>query len=197
MHTHSWAYPQRNRLGVCQQKRLWYHVTTRPAIYAFLFALQHRFLLATPHLGSFFEKFANVTTTILENVPNWQTRLVGKAINLRSAGIKDLRYGYLTENDWKDKNPDQFLSNNKIHTQKLPGVSYYAISGRLTQEKKHWVNHLFGDILVRTESVTARSDNPAEFNFSPENHHEFAQTNHFKLTTLTEVFEKITTLNNF
>ena len=149
------------------------------------------FLLATPHLGSFFEKFANVTTTILENVPNWQTRLVGKAINLRSAGIKDLRYGYLTENDWKDKNPDQFLSNNKIHTQKLPGVSYYAISGRLTQEKKHWVNHLFGDILVRTESVTARSDNPAEFNFSPENHHEFAQTNHFKLTTMTEVYEKI------
>ncbi|MBK9460923.1 MAG: hypothetical protein IPN94_16210 [Sphingobacteriales bacterium] len=127
---------------------------------------------------------------------------MGKAINLRSAGIKDLRYGYLTENDWKDKNPDQFYQTIKS-IPKTSGVSYYAISGRLTQEKKHWVNHLFGDILVRTESVTARSDNPAEFNFCLKNHHEFAQTNHFKLTTMIEVYEKnkrvdkLTTLNNF
>lgn len=74
----------------------------------------------------------------------------------------------------------------------------------LHKKKKHWVNQSFGEISVRTESVTARSDNPAEFNFSPENHHEFAQTNHFKLTTITEVYEnkykrvdKLTTLNNF
>ena len=52
-------------------------------------SLKHIFLLATPHLGSFLEKFVNLTTNILEKVPNWQTRLVGKVLNLRSAGIKD------------------------------------------------------------------------------------------------------------
>jgi triacylglycerol lipase len=153
--------------------------------------LKHIFLLATPHLGSFLEKFANLTTSILEKVPNWQTRLVGKAINLRSAGIKDLRFGYLKDEDWKDQPTDQFMKNNKNVIQKLSDVSYHVISGRLTQDEKHWVSQLFGDILVNTESATARSNNIDDFNFLPEHHYEFAKTNHFKLSAMPEVYEKI------
>jgi pimeloyl-ACP methyl ester carboxylesterase len=149
------------------------------------------FLLATPHLGSYLERLANIVTNILEQVPNWQTRLVGKAINLRSAGIKDLRFGYIREDDWKNKKPDELLENNKIPIQKRSDVSYYVISGRLTQEEKHWISQLFGDILVSTESATARSKNEDEFNFSPENHHEFANTDHIELSTMPEVYEKI------
>jgi pimeloyl-ACP methyl ester carboxylesterase len=149
------------------------------------------FLLATPHLGSYLERLANIVTNILEQVPNWQTRLVGKAINLRSAGIKDLRFGYIREDDWKNKKPDEILENNKIPIQKRSDVSYYVISGRLTQEEKHWISQLFGDILVSTESATARSKNEDEFNFSPENHHEFANTDHIELSTMPEVYEKI------
>jgi pimeloyl-ACP methyl ester carboxylesterase len=149
------------------------------------------FLLATPHLGSYLEKFANITTNILAKVPNWHTRLVGKVINLRSAGIKDLRYGYIKDEDWKDHHPDQFLKNNKTPNKKLVGVKYYIISGRLTKSESHWVSQLFGDILVNTKSATAQSENDAEFNFSPENHYEFAKTHHFKLSTMPEVYEKI------
>ena len=153
--------------------------------------LKHIFLLATPHLGSFLEKFANITTNILEKVPNWHTRMIGKVLNLRSAGIKDLRFGYLTEADWKDQNPDTLLQNNKTPPPMLSGVSYYVISARMTESGKHWVSQLFGDILVRKSSATARSKNVAEFNFPTENHYEFAKTYHHELSASLEVYEKI------
>lgn len=153
--------------------------------------VKHIFLLGSPHLGSFLEKFANVTTNILEAIPNLPTRWVGNVINWRSAGIKDLRFGYLSESDWKHHHPDRLLLNNKKPPRKLENVAYYVISGRLTQDEKHWVNQLFGDILVRNSSAAARSAHPDEFNFPPENHYEFAQTNHFQLTKSQAVFTQI------
>ena len=153
--------------------------------------LKNIFLLATPHFGSFLEKFANVTTNILEKVPNWPTRMVGKILNLRSAGIKDLRFGYLIEDEWNSQDPDKLLKNNKKPISKLEGVNYYVISGRLTKEEKHWVSYLFGDILISKRSATARSKNKKEFNFPVENHFEFAKTFHFELNTRIEVYEKM------
>ncbi|MCP9766390.1 hypothetical protein EGI22_00630 [Lacihabitans sp. LS3-19] len=149
------------------------------------------FLLATPHFGSFLEKFANLTTNILEKVPNWHTRMVGKVINLRSSGIKDLRFGYLTEDDWNNVDPDKLLKNNKMPVSKLVGVNYYVISARLTTEEKHWVSYLFGDILVNKKSALGRSKSDKGFNFPAENHFEFAKTFHFELNTRMEVYEKI------
>ncbi len=153
--------------------------------------LKYIFLLAAPHLGSFLEKFTNITTNILEKVPNWHTRLVGKVLNLRSAGIKDLRFGYLTESDWKDQDADRLLCNNKTPPPMLSGVSYYVISGRMTQKEKHWISQLFGDFLVRNSSATARSNNIGEFNFPSENHFEFAKTYHHQLSARMDVYEKI------
>jgi len=151
--------------------------------------LKSIFLLATPHSGSFLERFANFTTNILEKVPNWQTRLVGDAINLRSAGIKDLRFGYLKEEDWKNMPTDQLLLNTQTDIKKIEGASYYIIAGRLTKDEKHWLTHLFGDILVNTESAKGQDNN--RFHFPSENCYEFAQTNHFKIQTKMEVYEKI------
>ena len=153
--------------------------------------LKQVFLLATPHLGSFLEKFANLTTNILEKVPNWHTRLVGKVINLRSAGIKDLRYGYLTEADWINQDPDRLFKNNKKPLPKLSNAAYYVISARLTEKEKHWISRLFGDILVSTKSATARSKNTAEFNFDSDNHFELAKTYHFQLQASEKVYEQI------
>ena len=154
--------------------------------------LKQIFLLATPHLGSFLERFANLTTNILERVPNWHTRLVGKVLNLRSAGIKDMRFGYLTEEDWKDEDADKFLTNNKTPPKRLENVAYYIVSGRLTVKEKHWLTYLFGDILVTTNSATAQSKNASEFNFPLENHVQLPKMYHFQLQNSPRVYEQLT-----
>ena len=149
-------------------------------------------LLATPHLGSYLERFANLTTNILEKVPNWHTRLVGKVLNLRSSGIKDMRFGYLRDTDWQDEDPDSLLRNNKSPVPRMPDtVAYYIVSARLTKSEKHLVNRLFGDALVNTKSATARSKNAEEFNFPSENHIIFPETSHFGLTKSLAVYEQI------
>ncbi len=150
------------------------------------------FLLATPHLGSFLERFANLTTNVLKYVPNWHTRLVGKVLNLRSAGIKDMRFGYLTEADWKDEDADKLLKNNKTPPKLLENAAYYVVSGRLTLKEKHWVTHLFGDILVTTNSATAHSKNASEFNFPLENHVQMPKMYHFQLQNSPKVYEQLT-----
>ncbi len=155
-------------------------------------SLKQIFLLATPHLGSFLERFANLTTNILEKVPNWHTRLVGKVLNLRSAGIKDMRFGYLTEEDWKNEDADKLLKNNKKPPKLLKNVAYYVISGRLTLEEKHWITHLFGDILVTTNSAAAQSKNASEFNFPLENHVQMPKMYHFQLQNSPKVYQQLT-----
>ena len=154
--------------------------------------LKQIFLLATPHLGSFLERFANITTNILEKVPNWHTRLVGKVLNLRSAGIKDMRFGYLTEADWRDKDADKLLKNNKTPPKLLENVAYFIVSGRLTLKEKHWLTHLFGDILVTTKSATAHSKNASEFNFPTQNHVQMPKMYHFQLQNSPKVYEQLT-----
>ena len=153
--------------------------------------LRNVFLLATPHLGSFMEQFANITTNILEKIPNWPTRMVGKAINLRSAGIKDLRFGYITEEDWKNNHPDSLLSNTKKPTSKLPAVNYFIIYGRITKKEKHWLGNLFGDVLVSAKSATGRTYDNSGFNFRVEHQFEFPKTNHATFTSNQAVYEKI------
>ena len=159
--------------------------------YTWVKKLRFVFLLGTPHLGSYVEKLANVTTNILKIIPNLPTRLVGKFLDLRSAGIKDLRFGYLTENDWRNTNPDALLKNNKTTVRTLKNVHYYVISSRLTKKEKHWLSYLFGDILVSRKSATARSGIKRDFNFPDENHFELPATWHHSLTYHPLVYDKI------
>ncbi|MBK9733814.1 MAG: hypothetical protein IPO92_02105 [Saprospiraceae bacterium] len=153
--------------------------------------LRNVFLLATPHLGSFLEQFANITTNILDKIPNWPTRMVGRAINMRSAGIKDLRFGYITEEDWKNKQPDSLLSNTKKPVSKLEGVNYFVIYGILPRKEKHWLGNVFGDVLVTAKSATGRSYDNSGFNFREEHHFEFPKTNHATFTSNQAVYKKI------
>ncbi len=63
--------------------------------------------LGSPHLGADIEKGANVLGWALQRMP--ETRALGTLVNARSAGIKDLRFGSCTEEDWCGADADEFL----------------------------------------------------------------------------------------
>jgi hypothetical protein len=103
-----------------------------------------------------------------------------------------MRFGYLKEEDWKNEDADKLLKNNKTPPKLLENVAYYIVSGRLTLKEKHWVTHLFGDILVTTKSATANSKNASEFNFPSENHVQMPKMYHFQLQNSMKVYEQLT-----
>jgi len=87
--------------------------------------LQRVMLLGVPSHGATMEQLAHVASFTLEAIWNPWTKLVGKAINMRSAGIKDLRHGFVLDEDWRNLDVDQLrLAAPRVPTT-APHVKWY------------------------------------------------------------------------
>lgn len=150
------------------------------------------FYLGSPHLGAPLEKFGNAAAFVLKNFPRPYIKIIGDAINVRSSGIKDLRFGYVSDGDWAGRDPDLFLKNNKNSLPLMDGASHYVITARLTQNPRHPVSRWFGDALVRTPSALGRSRRRDHFLAFPACHHrEYPAMGHMKMTHSPEVYAQI------
>jgi pimeloyl-ACP methyl ester carboxylesterase len=123
--------------------------------------LRRVFLLGVPSRGAPLELLAHVTAFTLDRIWNPWTKLIGKAINLRSAGIKDLRHGFVLDEDWRHYDLD------RVGTLGESGSTLAAT---------------IGDGLVRSSSAQGASVDPRERELLPpaEVQH-FAATSHLAL----------------
>jgi pimeloyl-ACP methyl ester carboxylesterase len=115
-------------------------------------ALTRVVYLGTPHLGSWLEKFANVTSWTLRRVSP-ASAPIGRFLDGRSRGIKDLRFGTLLEEGWGGADIDDLLSGLAEDEPWLAGVDHHLIVGRLRPSERHLLNLVFGDSLVRAASA--------------------------------------------
>jgi pimeloyl-ACP methyl ester carboxylesterase len=113
------------------------------------------FFLSTPHLGSDWEKLGHLTTIILNLVPSLFTLGFATLGNKRSAGIKDLRFGYLLDEDWKGEKA--FWHDNRHPVPLLPWVEYYNVASILAKETKNFFSEYWGDGLVHMRSAAGKS----------------------------------------
>jgi hypothetical protein len=115
-------------------------------------ALARVVYLGTPHLGSWLEKFANVTSWTLRRASPGSAPL-GRLLDGRSRGIKDLRFGTLLEEQWGGADVDALLSGLAEDEPWLAGVDHHLIAGRVRPSEQHLLNLVFGDSLVRAASA--------------------------------------------
>jgi pimeloyl-ACP methyl ester carboxylesterase len=116
--------------------------------------VRHVFCLGTPHLGAPLEKAANVAGWALTRLP--ETRGFAQLVNGRSAGIKDLRFGSLLEDDWCDCDVDEFLNDRCQEVPFLEGAAYYFIGATITREPDSPLGAAVGDLLVRVGSASGK-----------------------------------------
>jgi pimeloyl-ACP methyl ester carboxylesterase len=116
--------------------------------------LRHLITLGSPHTGVPLEKSVHVTAWALRAVP--ETRPIATILDMRSAGIRDLRFGYLIEDDWRSEDPTRLLHDRRSEVAPLPGCTYTFITATLTRDPRHPLGWLGGDFLVRTESAAGR-----------------------------------------
>jgi hypothetical protein len=110
--------------------------------------------LGTPHRGSPLEKAANVASWALAAAPD--TRPLADFLNGRSAGIKDLRFGSVGEDDWSGTDPDALLRNT-VGDHPLPsGIRHHFVAGVATPDAAHPLGIAVGDLVVRANSATGR-----------------------------------------
>jgi triacylglycerol lipase len=91
------------------------------------------FTLGPPHLGAPLRRAANATSHVLAKLPETRALLAGP-LNLRSVGIKDLRYGYLVDECWLDQDCDAFLKNTSRDIQFLSTATHYFVCATLSRD---------------------------------------------------------------
>jgi len=151
--------------------------------------LKRILFLGSPHHGSPLEKAGHVVETALQSIKHVEPLMFGRK---RSAGIKDLRHGYLLDEDWEYPAEKKLNLDTRREVPLLPSVDHYFIAASIGRHDKHPMGHLFGDLLVRVDSALgARSNSPGSFKVKKENCRVFRERNHFDLLNDDSVREQV------
>lgn len=109
--------------------------------------VRHAFYLGTPHDGADLERFAQGATVALAATRNPVTRMIGRMLGGRSAGVKDLREGGASS-----------AAPGPAMLAKVPWLAtarHHRLVGTLTDNPRHPVSKALGDGLVRVPAVAA------------------------------------------
>lgn len=145
-------------------------------------ALTQIVCLGSPHLGAPLEKAVHVGTHFMHRVP--LSRPIAKLLDARSLGIKDLRWGYTRDAEWKGRDPDAFWTRDREQSAPVPGVRYRFLGTCLTQDPQHPLTRAIGDGLVRLPSSLATDIAGADGAFHP-------QVDHLRLLNHPQVYAQL------
>ena len=140
--------------------------------------------LGTPHHGSLLERGGNWLHVLLAMTP--YSAPLASIASIRSAGITDLRYGNLLDEDWHDT--DRFHPNgDRRRALPLPeGILCFAIAANQTG------GDVFGDGLVGVDSALGRHSDPLRALAFPASHQWVgSEMNHWDLLSHPSVYTHI------
>lgn len=107
--------------------------------------------LGSPHHGASLERGVNVLGWLLS--PLVGARPVASLLRLRSAGIKDLRYGLITDDGWKEDDVDGLLTGAGSDVALLGSCRHHLVAAHLGGSERHPAALLLGDLLVTPGSA--------------------------------------------
>jgi pimeloyl-ACP methyl ester carboxylesterase len=152
-------------------------------------SVRHVFMLGCPHSGAPLERVTNAASAALAKLP--ETRTFAKALNLRSAGVKDLRYGYLLDDDWFDHDPDAYLRRTAREIPFLQSANHYCVCATLSAESDSPVGRVVGDLLVMRSSAWAHGRRGERLRFPVDHYRHYGGANHFDLLNHPAIYEQI------
>lgn len=138
--------------------------------------LTHLFYLGSPHRGAPLEKLGNALSAVLRffDVPG--TFVPARVLDVRSAGIKDLRLGALTEDEADAEVP------------LLEGVTHAFIAATVTERDDHPLRDVVGDVLVGATSAAGPEVRHESFHITT---HNFGGMHHLELQNHPDVYAQI------
>jgi hypothetical protein len=120
-------------------------------------------LIGVPNTGAGLEALVNSVSAALWALPVPTTRLVGLGLDQRSAGIKDLRFGAIVDDDWLERDPGARRRTHPHRPTRLRRAEHLVIAGSVTADPAHPVARLLGDALVTSSSAAGIGEEGALF----------------------------------
>ena len=114
--------------------------------------LRHVVCLGSPHMGAPLERAAARGSHWLSRLP--ETAPLARVLTVRSAGVKDLRYGACLEEDWQGVDPDEWGPDRCADFPFLPSATYYYVGATVARDKDSRLGRLIGDVLVQFPSAS-------------------------------------------
>jgi pimeloyl-ACP methyl ester carboxylesterase len=151
--------------------------------------LRHVFTLGSPHLGAPLEQGANALSYYLAKLPETRA-LLATPLNVRSVGIKDLRYGYLVDECWQDNDCDAFLKNTGREIPFMRTASHYFMCATLSRDADALAGRLVGDLLVLRASAWSH-ERGQRLRFPIEHYSHLGGANHFDLLNHPAIYSQI------
>ncbi|GIC75827.1 triacylglycerol lipase [Moritella sp. F3] len=146
--------------------------------------------LGTPHHGAALEKGGNMIDILLGSNPF--SLPFAKLGQIRSAGITDLRYGSIIDEDWQGKDRFSYTSDDRGSLALPNGVHCYTVAAVKSKQSTVVGDGLIGDGLVNVDSALGRHNDDLLHLTFPEQHQWVGRDmNHMDLLYHPDVYSKI------
>ncbi len=142
--------------------------------------LQNIVFLGTPHHGAPLEKAGNWIDVILGSTP--YSAPLAKIGQLRSAGITDLRHGYVLDEDWQGHDRFRRKPDDRQILPLPEGVNCYTVAATSSSKRGVLAEHIVGDGLVPLQSALGLHKEAERcLHFAGENQYIVYQSGHMAL----------------
>ena len=146
--------------------------------------------LGTPHHGAPLERAGNRIDTLLGISP--YSAPFSRLGKIRSAGLTDLRYGNILDEDWKGRDRFQCSGDRRSAAPLPDGRRCYTIAATTGRKRNILADQVIGDGLVTLNSALGRHNNVDLNLLFPEAHQWIARhMNHMDLLHNPAVYETI------
>ncbi len=165
-------------------------LTAEAAGHAWRNRLDKLVFLGTPHHGAPLERIGNWVDVIVGRTP--YAAAFGRLGRIRSAGVTDLRYGSLMDEDWRSR--DRFArAPDPRRPAPLPkGVACYAIAATTAASPGGVKDLILGDGLVPVDSALGRHKEARRtLSFRHDRQWIACETGHLDLLSSREVYERM------
>jgi pimeloyl-ACP methyl ester carboxylesterase len=157
---------------------------------AWLRSMRRMVFLGTPHHGAPLERGGHVVDKLFGVSPYLAPfGSLGKA---RSAGITDLRFGNVHDDDWQGRN-----RHDQVHDDRRPvpvpkGVAVYAVAATTSEHPDALGSYLIGDGLVPVASALGSHRDPTlDLGIPVAQRYVATSANHFDLLNREDIHEKL------
>jgi pimeloyl-ACP methyl ester carboxylesterase len=148
--------------------------------------LRHIVFLGTPHHGAPLERTGNWVGQLLRHTAYSApfTRLV----ELRSAGITDLRHGLLLDSDWQGSGRFERRADTRTAVPLPTDVACFTVAATTAAQRSALTDRIVGDGLVPLHSALGQHDDAARcLDFADDTQHVCYGMNHMQLLHHAEV----------